>query len=998
MESKDSKRTDPLQNLFADVKKILEFIEIKDIREAEKYETSESRNNAEMWMNAKLERDNYVTYSKFWNIAMFQEVKHNSRLVDIKKWMKHPLNVPIEYRDNLLKRGREIFLDSYEETNDYYRKLNGLPPINTPKSDFIYLTEPMRNQLHASDLPVHLLSPLIQNNYMGTDEYKKVVENNPEKEYLKYLGLYKIDTFIARNAKDFDIIRYSLNRSDINPNLINEFSSLYADYREYVMTTLYNSKFEDLFGNYRNFMKLLIMMFVLLQIPNRALESLNNRNYLDDSILHIILSMHDIPSSLLMTNEVRRNLVINMLKLVREKGTDNVYYDLIKILGYQDIIVSKLLLMKGQQFDENNNYKALDKVEPYFVQVDLNDKNPYDTIAKGNAPIHTYHDIVDGDPTWWDLPDTRAILENSDYSIADSKYIMVEAEIHQMKYLFESIYFTRMILDNKTYTDGFYVEIPEIFGTEPVSVYDLMVYIIAATCMNNNMSGEIFSDESELLATAGFNFDMDLDSFEDFLNTTKYVDKERVMDFMKNLTMRIPADVNRLYSEVIYPMREWLENKINNATNRFEYVEYESIYRALYTYDITRNQFLNDFMTPLETIKEKYNLGDDLLAYQHFYPRTISGEVVTVDTYNQSRYSYPFLERNDEIDWFIHVIIETPYGEDDRGYVYFHDILNHPDLRELTNPDGTRVFMDWNDGDIGWEINKQAVNKAISLIESLDENDLKSAHFQIDTPVLNSNGKVYKKGEKLPAVIRTGLYKNILIDKLMMDMQGLSQPPKTYLEYLYRKNTRLYNLLTDGNRFELDKDGWLNDVMTIVFALESELNIHMKYFEQSVGGSELYFKPLITLINHFKSRFVNFAKAGFKYVFGDKMDAGGNSNMFKLFDDVQFIVHFVTLANRGYESQFGLYDTEHSMIHKILMLDRSEMLKMIGNTFAVHQREERMGSIHIVDEAKFFKNGEPIDDQWISGEYDVGNNIKTHDMPVDLDGWKKYVQSYVPLQ
>ena len=61
---------------------------------------------------------------------------------------------------------------------------------------------------------------------------------------------------------------------------------------------------------------------------------------------------------------------------------------------------------------------------------------------------------------------------------------------------------------------------------------------------------------------------------------------------MKNLSMRIPADVNRLYGEVIYPMREWLENKITNSTNRFEYVEYESIYRALYTYDLAKNQFL----------------------------------------------------------------------------------------------------------------------------------------------------------------------------------------------------------------------------------------------------------------------------------------------------------------------------------------------------------------------------------------------------------------------
>lgn len=1001
MESKDSKRTDPLQDLFANIKRIIEFIEIKDQKEADNFETSESRSNAEMWMHAQLKEDNYMTYKMYWDVSMFQEILTNVRLKDVSYWMNNPLNVPIQFRDNLREKGREAFLNKYEEKNDYYRMLNGLPPIDTPESEFIYLTEPMRNQLHASDLPVHELSALIQNNYMATDEYKKVVEENPDKKYLKYLGMYKIDFFTSRNAKDFDIIRYTLNRSDINPNLINEFSTVYASYREYVMTTLYNYRLENLYENYRNFMGMLIMMFTLLQISNKAIESINSRKYLDDSVLYIMLSMYDIPNTLILTNEVRRNLAINLLKLVREKGTDEVYYDLIKILGYQDIVVSKLMLMKGQQFDEDNNYKVTTENEPYFIQVDLKDQNPYDTISSGKAPKYSYHDIIDDDPTWWDLPDTRAILQNSNYSMADSKYIMVEAEIHQMKYLFESIYFTRLILDNKSFTDGFKIEIPGIFGTEMVSIYDLMVYILAATCMNNNMSGEIFTDESKLLATAGFNFDMDLDSFEEYLSTTKYVETDRVLEFMKNLTMQTPADIDRLYNEVMYPMREWLENKISNASNRFEYVEYESIYRALYTYDINRNSFLTDFESPIETIQKKYGLTDDeMLAYKHFYPRSISGDAITVDDYNTSRYTYPFIARNNEVDWFIHIIIETPYGDDDRGYLYFHDILNSEDVTEITNDDGTRIFMDWTDGEVGWELNQKAVDKALSLISKLDESDLNSAYFQVDTPVIGSNGKVFKRGEKLSTNLRSGLYRDILYDKVSMDAQGLAKQPKTYLEYLYRKNRKLYNLLVDGNRFELDKDAWLNDVMTIVFTIETELNIHMKYFEQSVGGSDLYFKPLITLIKHFKSTFVNFAKAGLKYVFGDKMDSGGNSNMFKLFDDVQFIVHFVTLANRGYESQFGLYDTIHSTKYKLMLLDRMIKMKQTSTGFAARDKEVKMGSIHMVDEMMFFKNGEPLENKWWSGEFGTGNDliIQENDINVDLDGWKRFVQSYSAIQ
>ena len=224
-------------------------------------------------------------------------------------------------------------------------------------------------------------------------------------------------------------------------------------------------------------------------------------------------------------------------------------------------------------------------------------------------------------------------------------------------------------------------------------------------------------------------------------------------------------------------------------------------------------------------------------------------------------------------------------------------------------------------------------------------------------------------------IIKYLIVKNFSIgeEKILMDTQGLCDKPTTYQEYLYRKNTKLYELLTGGDRFNLNKEVWLDDVLKVILAIESELNMHMKYFEQAVVGPSLFFKPLITLIKHFKSTFVNFAKTGLSYVFGDKIDTGGNSNMFKIFDQVEFIVHFVTLAHRGYESQFGLYDTWHKSTHHIIMKDRSEILKMNGNGWDVQERTDRMGSIRMVDEVKFFKNGEPIDpsesvSSWYSGE------------------------------
>jgi len=948
----------PIQDLFNDIEKIIDFMEVKDLNEATKYETPEIRNDSELWMGAMMESDTYLTYRSYWNNSMFQEVLPNVKFNNIRLWMEKPHNIPVDFRDNLLKRGRNTFLDSYVERNTYYRMLNGLPSIETPSSEYIYLSEPLRNHLSADDIPVHELSLLVQNRYVSTEEYREVLKDNPDKPYLKYLGIYKIDLFTARKAKDFELIRFlPMSRSDINPHLLKEFGSLYNEYREYVMAVLYNRHLENIYENYRTFMGVLITSFVLMQISNKAAESATDRKFLDDAVLHIILSMHGIPRSLLMTNEVRRNLVINLLKLTREKATDDVYYSLIQILGYHDVVISKLMLMRGQQFDKDsgqatfadstelNDFSDVDKitsidpdtnelvqklnVDPYFVAVDLKDPNPYDTITSGKAPIYSYESVTDPDPTWWDLADTQDLLKNTHYTIADSKYIMAEVIIHQINYLFESIYFTRLILDNKEYTDTFTITIPEIFGTDQVSIYDLMVFILAATCMNNGLSGNIITSDEGLFATAGFNFDIDLTIFQTFLNNTKYVDRDRIMLFMENLSMRTPSDINRLFNEVMYPMREWLQTKISQSVDRYEFLEYEAIYRALFTYDIAKNSFLEDFKPPMKIIEEKHGISsEDMQVYQHFYPRHFSGEAIKTDEMSSNPSYFPFT--NVPVTWHI----DVPY----KGTLYFHDILNSPDIRDLKSDDNY-IFMD-SDGD-ELIVDRDALRDVLEAINRLSDDEVREACFRVNTPILNSSGGMIPKETRLPANIRsTGIFKQILIDKILMDIDGLAIPPVTYLEYLYRKNPKLHELLTVNDRFERDKELWMQDVMTIVLALETELNMHMKYFEQSIVGSEMLFKPLITLIKHFKSTYVNFAKTGLRYVFGDKIDAGGTSNMLKLFDSMSMVIHFVLFSRKGEHTEFGLYDTEHKTKHKIVMKDRS--------------------GLSINDEVRFLKNKKEI--------------------------------------
>jgi hypothetical protein len=132
--------------------------------------------------------------------------------------------------------------------------------------------------------------------------------------------------------------------------------------------------------------------------------------------------------------------------------------------------------------------------------------------------------------------------------------------------------------------------------------------------------------------------------------------------------------------------------------------------------------------------------------------------------------------------------------------------------------------------------------------------------------------------------------------------------------------------------------------------------------------------------------------------------------MFKLFDEIKLIIHFVVMAKRGYNSQFGLYDTEHKATHRILMKDQPQIIKPTKNGYEVVNRKSCMGSIRMVDEAKFSKNGKPVDPSghtsaWYSGEPGTGRWSEEDDLimktrnsseritnlPVDTDGWKNFV-------
>lgn len=989
-------------------------METKNKKAADKAETSKTRELGEIYINCIEKNDSYMSYKTWWTHEMFLEVDASVDILQYNAYMTSPYTVPLRFRDNLLERGREEFLKNFVEENSYYRMLMGLPPIDASEDDYIYLSDELQEAYGvSSDIPVHQLSLYDQNLYIHTDEYEEILKNNEDKSYLKYLGNMKIDVYRARKAKDFDIIRYPKDKNEINPVLLRKFSEMYANYREYVMVVLYNSQFEDMYVGYREFMGFIIVAYVLLQIGNNAVEEAHQYQFMDDTIIYTLFSLYNIPDKIVLPKENRRYLANGLLKLIREKGTTESYYDLVQILGYEDVIINKLMLMRGDVFDENGT--ATGETNPYFVAINLLDSNPYKTISSGNAKVYTYEEITKGDPMWWETEDVTRKVTQSNYSMSDSKYITIEAMIHQMESMFESLYFSRLVMDNKNECSDYKLEISSLFGSHLVSVYDTVLGLICATCLTNGLSGDIFTDDA-LLATAGFNFELDIDLLQEWLETTSYIDSERVLTFFEDIAITTVDDISRIMTNVIYPLRRWIENKIVNAENKQEYIEYEALYRAIFTYDASRNKFLDDFIPPMDIIQDKHLLSDDTLdALKHVFPRTLTGDAVTVEmfnsTTNSTRYHYPFLSLTKQVPWFIHIVVETNGLVQDRGYLYFHDVLNCKDVRELTNMEGKKIFMDRITG--VWRINQDVVDRAIAMINDIPSSSLDDLYFQIYT---NNADDAYNAGEKLPTNVTGLMIKNILIDKITMDCEGLCLQADNYFELLRRSDIEMYNLICADKRYRKRTEEWRNDINILITALENELDLHMKYYEQSVLGNEMFFNPLITLIKRFKSNLVDIARVDSKIIFSDKVDVGGNSNMLKLFDSVAVKHEFSIDKRSNYASKVGLYDTTHKVKHRMSLNDRSEVYTTTeGSGFSARTRTTRMGSMRMCDDMIFFKNGKPLDSighksMWYNGEYEDGRWSQDEDVlfrtrdslehvtrpQPDLEAWKDYVESYNP--
>ena len=529
--------------------------------------------------------------------------------VDIERYATDKRLIPQYYRDTVVKEyekvfttrdplyGRPAYYNSltkqyetiYDEPNNYYRMLIGLP--NVGDTDYVYNTD----RRWDTKTPVHLLPYVDRLEMESAGIIAELIEKHPSKEYLRYIGKIRIDLFNARIADRFEILYKNEVDSDV---LNNDFSAAYNNSRQLVMSVYYNISFQKINALYDNFLAMSILFMTLQTMQYRYLQIDVTRDFYDLESLKLIYDSYGVPFYNEIPLEYHRKIVKNINRLISYKGSSQVFLDLFEIFDIGSIDIYSYFLTKKHLFDASGN--------PIFnIKKDVDGNDMYD--GTGNpildassfeikfSKVKIYDDpalsisdsindteyelITENDPYWIEDPELAEKLASEDFNYLESKYIGVQMVFDLMKITYENAYAFRMITDNKELIENLEFRWSDI--SVSCSVYDAFIYLATLYCRNFGYEGVINTKLPAVMNTLGYNFQNSLGRVRSSLLANDYLAKNEKLMLLLNSVSITNLDSLTLTYDAITEIRDMLIEGYTNATTVDEFNAYRELYNSL---------------------------------------------------------------------------------------------------------------------------------------------------------------------------------------------------------------------------------------------------------------------------------------------------------------------------------------------------------------------------------------------------------------------------------
>ena len=572
---------------------MVKSVVVKRSEEASKYETVDIRTEADRYIAMKEGGSSWSSFVLFDSDVM-EAAGMNKQIIQ-SVYAGNKESIPYEFRDLVCQLQAEKIIDNYVEHNTYYRMLNGEPPEDATKDDYVYMWE--NDYGIPTNIPIHKL-PNNYLEYINTSHIRQELkEKYPDKPYLQFLGSRSIPYYKSRTAANYDILY--IEKSD-NMNIANAFIKEYASSRNYVMYGLYNKADERTYQYYDSFMGFVIMAMTIQRTIASIFESGISRDFFDDKLIRYLLEAYNINYIDSINVYYQRIIAKRLNILLQKKASNNVLFDIVDIFGY-NVNIFKYYLMKDYFKDPNGNpiiiYKTIyDEngkahkiIDPertydiYFQKVNIKSKDvSSELVDKANRM--EYKSITGGDPYWIEDSELLNKIYDNKFNSVLTKYMSIDVSYELAKIMYETSYVVRMIIDRQDEYKEIYISLPYV--VDKVSLFDAILFLCALSAKKFNLAGNVPLQPYQIAQVYGFNFKTDIDKLkqeivDDVQNCTGKYRAVRldILDHLKNLHANSLEGARNMFNN-IEDLRKWIDTAMRYSKSIEEYEAYQKIYKA----------------------------------------------------------------------------------------------------------------------------------------------------------------------------------------------------------------------------------------------------------------------------------------------------------------------------------------------------------------------------------------------------------------------------------
>lgn len=645
-------------------------IVIKDAEEADKYETVSSAKKADRYSDIIQGLDIYEMYTYSYSTLM--QIPYMTKSLAIQYARNNSL-IPKEIHTALLNIERKKFLMEYEEENNYYRMLYGLPDLGDKP---IYLSDSQVNRINASEFDVGKAIHEMNNNEISIlDTYgiiDELINTYPDKRYLMHLGEKRINPYIARKAVPFALLYLPPCESN---EIHEKFIDLINKNRQYILSTLYSEAFKYQSDYYDKFIASMIITQAFIDMIVLSPEYIIKRDLFDMRTIQYVFESQGVEFFPNIPLKYQKRLVKNLNRLIKFKSSDKNLVDIASLFGFENVELFKYYLLKDPVMLEDGSYKNDTMTNPHtgeeeedldanyelkFLKVPFN--GSADEAIRDPFNLQEYEPFVEDDIYWngtYTAEEVKQTILEHQFNMVITKYIGMEMVYSMTEMIFQVVYFMNMLMYSVD-VSSLVIDIPEFSSTIKYPLIDCFICLFSLGYLYKGIEDNIMYNPVQIMDVLGFNFEVDMDKLAEYVAERGFTLEELgISDFQipssgiftYNQLIEIYTKNKNIYHHVIHEMV--------NANDKDMYDIYRTIFQSLY---VTKLNF--DYFTK-EGFKPK--------TYSEFLAAT-NGSLY--DAILECRIIKDEEEKKNEISKKINIIVENIYTylEQDTFPNLFHGI------------------------------------------------------------------------------------------------------------------------------------------------------------------------------------------------------------------------------------------------------------------------------------------------------------------------------------